>query len=127
MLSTCNRFEIFGSLSPENSLDSTVKFFRDAGVSRAMHSLAGRAAAERLYRIVCGLDSMVLGRVADHRPGGRGLRGRPGRAARRAVHDRACSRAPSAPGRRARRETEIGQQRVEHQRCRGRACAGKHR
>ncbi len=58
VISTCNRFEIFGSGS---SPDSVAEFFRRAGVSNSVHRLAGRDAARRLYRIVCGLESMVLG------------------------------------------------------------------
>ncbi|MGA2765551.1 MAG: glutamyl-tRNA reductase [Spirochaetia bacterium] len=107
VLSTCNRFEIFGSLSPENSLDSTVKFFRDAGVSRAMHSLAGRAAAERLYRIVCGLDSMVLGE--SQIIGQVAAAYAASQAARRAGPSMtALFQGAIRAGRRARRETEIG-------------------
>ena len=64
--------------------------------------------------------------VADHRAGCRGLRRLPGCAARRTFHDRPV---PGRHPRRAPREAGDGDrpQRVEHQRCRGGACAGKHR
>jgi glutamyl-tRNA reductase len=61
VLSTCNRFEVFGSLGPDNALETAVEFLHKAGASGCMHQLTGREAAKRLYRIVCGLESMVLG------------------------------------------------------------------
>jgi glutamyl-tRNA reductase len=106
VISTCNRFEVFGSLSG-NALESTVQFFRNAGVSDSIHTLTGRDAAERLYRIVCGLNSMVLGesqiigQVADAYAAAQ--------AARRAGPVMtALFQGAIRAGRRARRETDIG-------------------
>ncbi len=107
VLSTCNRFEVFGSLTPDNTLQTTVEFFRRAGVSDSMHQLTGREAASRLYRIVCGLESMVLGesqiigQVADAYAAAQ--------AARRAGPVMtALFQGAIRTGRRARRETDIG-------------------
>jgi glutamyl-tRNA reductase len=53
VLSTCNRFEIFGSLATDEGLESVSNFFDRTGVSdSANHRLTGREAALRLYRIV---------------------------------------------------------------------------
>ncbi|MGO9412340.1 MAG: glutamyl-tRNA reductase [Spirochaetia bacterium] len=106
VLSTCNRFEVFGSPSGD-VFESTVDFFRRAGVSDSVHTLTGRDAALRLYRIVCGLDSMVLGesqiigQVASAYAAAQ--------AARRAGPSMtALFQGAIRAGRRARRETEIG-------------------
>ena len=66
ILSTCNRFEIFGSLADESLEDAEDLLCRRAALPRErlssfIHTLKGRAAAERLYRIASGLDSMVIG------------------------------------------------------------------
>ena len=106
VISTCNRFEVFGSLSA-NALESTASFFLRAGVADSIHTLTGRDAAHRLYRIVCGLDSMVLGesqiigQVASAYAAAQ--------AARRAGPVMtALFQGAIRAGRRARRETEIG-------------------
>ena len=106
VISTCNRFEVFGSLS-ENALDSTVQFFQRAGVSDSVHTLTGRDAARRLYRIVSGLDSMVLGesqiigQVASAYAAAQSAR-------RTGPVMTALFQGAIRAGRRARRETEIG-------------------
>jgi glutamyl-tRNA reductase len=106
VISTCNRFEVFGSLF-ENALESTVDFFRRAGVVDSTHTLTGRDAARRLYRIVCGLDSMVLGesqiigQVASAYASAQTAR-------RAGPVMTALFQSAIRTGRRARRETEIG-------------------
>jgi glutamyl-tRNA reductase len=106
VISTCNRFEVFGSHS-SRALESTLDFFGRSGVADSTHSLTGREAARRLYRIVCGLDSMVLGesqiigQVASAYAAAQ--------AARRAGSVMtALFQGAIRAGRRARRETEIG-------------------
>jgi glutamyl-tRNA reductase len=106
VLSTCNRFEVFGSLH-DDSVECTVGFFRATGVSDVVHTLTGRDAARRLYRIVCGLDSMVLGESQ--------IIGQVAAAYAKAQMARRAGPAMTAlfqgairAGRRARRETEIG-------------------
>ncbi|HUI72353.1 MAG TPA: glutamyl-tRNA reductase [Spirochaetia bacterium] len=106
VLSTCNRFEIFGSLSA-GVLESTMAFFQRAGVLDSVHQLVGRDAAHRLYRIVSGLDSMVLGesqiigQVAAAYAAAQSAR-------RAGPVMTALFQGAIRAGRRARRETEIG-------------------
>jgi len=106
VLSTCNRFEVFGSLSA-GAFESTIDFFQRAGVFDSIHQLTGRDAAQRLYRIVCGLDSMVLGESQ--------IIGQVAAAYAAAQTARRAGPVMTAlfqgairTGRRARRETEIG-------------------
>jgi glutamyl-tRNA reductase len=106
VLSTCNRFEVFGSPTG-GALESTVDFFHRAGISDSIHILTGRDTALRLYRIVCGLDSMVLGESQ--------IIGQVASAYAAAQTARRAGPAMTAlfqgairAGRRARRETEIG-------------------
>ena len=107
VLSTCNRFEVFGSLATPDALESTVAFFLRAGVSASVHRLTGRDAARRLYRIVSGLDSMVLGesqiigQVASAYAAAQIAR-------RAGPQMTALFQGAIRAGRRARRETEIG-------------------
>ncbi len=66
ILSTCNRFEIFGSLADgtfETAFDflCTRAALPRAALQPVVHRLTGREAAARLYRITSGLDSMVIG------------------------------------------------------------------
>jgi len=104
VLSTCNRFEVFGS---QSSPDSVAEFFRRAGVSDSVHCLTGREAARRLYRIVCGLESMVLGE--SQIVGQVAAAYAAAQAARRAGSSMtALFQGAIRTGRRARRETEIG-------------------
>jgi len=66
ILSTCNRFEIFGSLA-DGTFEQAFDFLCSraalprAALEPVVHRLTGREAAARLYRITCGLDSMVIG------------------------------------------------------------------
>lgn len=104
VLSTCNRFEVFGS---QSSPDSVAEFFRRAGVSDSVHCLTGREAARRLYRIVCGLESMVLGE--SQIIGQVAAAYAAAQSARRAGSSMtALFQGAIRTGRRARRETEIG-------------------
>jgi len=107
VLCTCNRFEVFGSLIPDSALATTVEFFRRAGMSGSLHRLISREAAERLYRIVCGLESMVLGESQ--------IIGQVAAAYAAAQEARRAGPVMTAlfqgairAGRRARRETDIG-------------------
>ncbi len=66
IISTCNRFEMFGSLA-DNTLQAAEDFLRDrvalpaSALKPFLHRLTGREAARRLYRIASGLESMVIG------------------------------------------------------------------
>ena len=112
ILSTCNRFEIFGSLADESFEAAQELLCRRAALPRErlssfMHSLGGRAAAERLYRIACGLNSMVIGesqiigQVASAYAAAQAVR-------RAGPVMTMLFQGAIRAGRRARRETEIG-------------------
>jgi len=112
ILSTCNRFEIFGSLA-DGTFEPALDFLCSrAALSRAAleprgHRLTGREAAARLYRIACGLDSMVIGE--SQIVGQVAAAYAAAQAARRAGPVMtALFQGAIRAGRRARRETEIG-------------------
>ncbi|MDE2235339.1 MAG: glutamyl-tRNA reductase [Gammaproteobacteria bacterium] len=66
ILSTCNRTEIYTYLENENHRQITDWLTRlrspdDPGVSSRFYSYEGLNAARHLFRVACGLDSMILG------------------------------------------------------------------
>lgn len=68
ILSTCNRTEVYtvtnnGSQAKELSLNflQTHLDIPDATLRRYTYALEGEAAVEHLFRITCGLDSMIVG------------------------------------------------------------------
>jgi glutamyl-tRNA reductase len=65
ILSTCNRTEFFASASPAGASALRDWLVRDqklpAAAERALFLLDGDAAIRHLFRLACGLDSMVLG------------------------------------------------------------------
>lgn len=66
VLSTCNRFEVYGC-SPDNAGDPAAleNFFRevypDASINKALYRFDSKDAVRHLFRVVSGLDSMVVG------------------------------------------------------------------
>ncbi len=65
VLSTCNRTEFFVSASPDGARALRDWLVRDRRLSpaaeRALFALDGDEAIRHLFRVACGLDSMVLG------------------------------------------------------------------
>jgi glutamyl-tRNA reductase len=63
LLSTCNRVEIYArSAAPADSLKLCADFFRIRGGDGAdFYQWLGPACARHLFRVACGLDSMVVG------------------------------------------------------------------
>ena len=68
ILSTCNRVELYFSIEEGNLSTETITQFLTAfhGIDRSrfeqyVYRLEGRAAIEHLFRVACGLDSMVVG------------------------------------------------------------------
>jgi len=66
ILSTCNRVELYGIASDENSAPLEILLAEASGVevgqfSHRLYRLADEAAARHLFQVACGLDSQVLG------------------------------------------------------------------
>ena len=64
ILSTCNRTEIYGvAETPESAKKWLARHHRidEAQLSPFLYVLTGREAARHVFRVACGLDSMVLG------------------------------------------------------------------
>ncbi len=119
LLSTCNRTELYGHLSePELGVPHIMATLaRQAGelpkpADRYLYVKRGPEAVKHLYRVVSGLDSMVLGetqiqgQVRDAYEAARGLTGQ--RQAVRAVFNRLFQGALSVGGR-VRSETRIAE------------------
>ena len=66
LLSTCNRVELIATAdTPEHAVEGTVAYFNGRvapeQVDASVYRHHGRDAARHLFRVACGLDSMVLG------------------------------------------------------------------
>jgi glutamyl-tRNA reductase len=66
LLSTCNRVELIATAdSPEHAVEGTVGYFNHRAsperIDPCVYRHYGRDAARHLFRVACGLDSMVLG------------------------------------------------------------------
>ena len=67
LLSTCNRVEIYGVLSDDNSLTSLLEWLGERGdfsmvnVKQHFYTFQGKDVLHHLFRVVSSLDSMILG------------------------------------------------------------------
>jgi glutamyl-tRNA reductase len=66
LLTTCNRVEVYASAEQPVATDEVVRILRDSGAEEggsgeAFYRYDGEACAAHLFRVVAGLDSMVIG------------------------------------------------------------------
>ena len=64
IVSTCNRVEFYAASENAHTAMGAIQCFlqqRSGSTSEPFYSLAGASAIEHLFRVVCGLDSMVIG------------------------------------------------------------------
>jgi len=66
LLTTCNRVEVYASAEQPVATDEVIRILRDSGAEEAERGEAfyryeGEACATHLFRVVAGLDSMVIG------------------------------------------------------------------
>ncbi|MDP9097553.1 MAG: glutamyl-tRNA reductase [Verrucomicrobiota bacterium] len=66
LLTTCNRVEVYASAEQPVATDEVIRVLRDSGAEEAGNGEAfyryeGEACATHLFRVVAGLDSMVIG------------------------------------------------------------------
>lgn len=63
VLSTCNRVEFYGVANAPIGIDQVVRWLGDgkAGESEAFYRYEGEGCVQHLFRVVSGLDSMVVG------------------------------------------------------------------
>lgn len=66
LLATCNRVEVYASAEQPVATDEVIRVLRDSGAQEAERGEAfyryeGEACATHLFRVVAGLDSMVIG------------------------------------------------------------------
>jgi glutamyl-tRNA reductase len=112
VIATCNRTEVYGFTDAAEWQTELLGFLaQHAGLSPArlqhhIYSFAGPPAARHLFRVACGLDSMVLGEAQIQAQVKEGLQRAQESAAAGKVID-ALFRAALTTGKRAREETEI--------------------
>lgn len=66
LLTTCNRVEVYASAEQSVATDEVIRVLRDSGAEEgesgeAFYRYEGEACATHLFRVVAGLDSMVIG------------------------------------------------------------------
>lgn len=66
LLTTCNRVEVYASAEQPVATDEVIRVLRDSGAEdsengEAFYRYEGEACATHLFRVVAGLDSMVIG------------------------------------------------------------------
>lgn len=66
LLTTCNRVEVYASADQPVATDEVIRVLRDSGAEEAgkggaFYRYEGEACATHLFRVVAGLDSMVIG------------------------------------------------------------------
>ena len=115
ILSTCNRVEIYanvpsyhaGFLALKRILTETRGVAPDE-LAEPLYSHWEQDAADHLFAVAAGLDSMVLGETQIHAQVREALRTRRGRRAPRVPRSRSLFHAAARAGRRARAETSLG-------------------